>query len=56
MSDEKTKAGDGVHWEHYCCVDGCKKWGGLGYARTNAEPVKWWCAEHYPHWHMHKRN
>ncbi|GEM_PF-3866508 len=39
MSDEKTKAGDGVRWEHYCCIPECKKWGGFGYARTAADPV-----------------
>jgi hypothetical protein len=56
MSDVKTKAGDGVIDQHYCCVPECKKWGGMGYGRTAAEPVIWWCAEHYPYWNMHKKS
>lgn len=55
MNDTKQKAGDGVHWEHYCSVPECKKWGGLGYSYSPAAPVQWWCAEHYPHWNMHKK-
>jgi len=55
MIDEKTKSGDGVIDQHYCCVPECKKWGGMGYARTAADTMKWWCAEHYPYWDMHKR-
>lgn len=48
MSDEKSKP-DNIHEEHYCEHDGCKRWGAWGYARTIAEPSRWWCGEHYPH-------
>ncbi len=48
MSDT-SKASDGVHENHYCCLLECKKWGGFGFARSKAEPVQWWCWEHYPH-------
>ncbi|WP_320196203.1 hypothetical protein RMR10_004765 [Agrobacterium rosae] len=49
MSDLTSKTGDGVHENHYCCIPDCKKWGGFGFARNKAEPVQWWCWEHYPH-------
>ncbi len=48
MSDT-NKASDGVHVNHYCCLPDCKKWGGFGFARSKAEPVQWWCWEHYPY-------
>ncbi len=35
---------------HLCCADGCTKWGGLGFARTKGDEMRWWCAEHYPYW------
>ncbi len=49
MSDLTGKTGDGVHENHYCCISECKKWGGFGFARNRAEPVQWWCWEHYPY-------
>lgn len=49
MSDLTSKAGDGVHENHYCCLLDRKKWGSFGFTRSKAEPVQWWCWEHYPH-------
>lgn len=53
MSDLASKTGDGVIDTHYCCLQDCKKWGGFGFARSRAEPVQWWCWEHYPHKDTH---
>lgn len=49
MSDQTGKTGDGVIEEHYCCITGCKEWGGWGFSQSKTEPVQWWCYEHYPH-------
>ncbi|KQV83214.1 hypothetical protein ASC90_21720 [Rhizobium sp. Root1220] len=47
--DDKTKPADSVHVNHYCCIEGCGKWGGLGFASSKAVDTQWWCSEHYPH-------
>ena len=49
MNDQSNKTGDGIIDVHYCCIAGCKEWGGFGFSRSKAEPVQWWCWEHYPH-------
>lgn len=49
MSTYPDKVADGVLVEHYCCVPGCKEWGGFGFARNKSVPVQWWCWEHYPY-------
>ncbi|MBP2560874.1 hypothetical protein J2857_003643 [Neorhizobium galegae] len=51
MSEERTTTHPSapVHFEHWCEVEGCNKWGGLGFGK-GAQPMRWWCAEHYPHW------
>jgi len=38
-----------VSEEHYCEHEGCNEWGGFGMARSKAEPIRWWCWEHYPY-------
>lgn len=43
-------AGAAIHVNHYCCTEGCRRWGGFGWFRTRGEPVQWWCAKHYPMW------
>ena len=48
MSDQ-TKAGDGIHENHWCEHPGCTKWGGWGFSPSKAEKPHWWCPEHYPH-------
>lgn len=48
MSDT-SKTGDGIHENHYCCIPDCKKWGCYGFARSKADLVQWWCAEHCPY-------
>jgi len=42
MSDERTSTHPAapVHFEHWCEVDGCNKWGGLGFSRGN-QPPRW---------------
>lgn len=50
MSDNDKTPKDSVIVEHYCSVDGCGKWGGLGFAASKSVETRWWCAEHYPHW------
>lgn len=47
MTDDKQTPA--VHENHYCSVEGCQRWGAWGHSRTKAEPVQWWCQEHYPH-------
>ena len=42
--------GAGIHENHYCCIDGCGKWGGLGFSHGTGDNTTWWCARHYPHW------
>ena len=37
-----------IHVNHYCCVEGCGRWGGFGFSENRGEP-QWWCWEHYPH-------
>lgn len=49
MSDQKTKAGDGIHQNHWCEHPGCKAWGGFGFSRSKSETPTWHCWEHYPH-------
>lgn len=41
--------GASVHENHYCSVEGCGKWGGLGHSPNKATPITWWCFEHFPH-------
>lgn len=53
LQDHSAAAGASIHENHYCCVDGCGKWGGLGLSRSKGEPPQWWCARHYPHWPEH---
>lgn len=48
MSDDR-KAGDGIHENHWCAYQNCRKWGGFGYSKSNAEKPIWHCWEHYPH-------
>lgn len=48
--DDRTDTFPHVPDEHYCEHAGCNAWGGFGFARSKGEPVRWWCAEHYPHW------
>ncbi len=50
MSIEGHSAAPGVaiHENHYCCIEGCGKWGSLGYSPNKAIPPRWWCFEHFP--------
>jgi hypothetical protein len=50
MSDEQrqTLTHAPTLYEHYCEVDGCKKWGALGYDVGRGE-TRWFCFEH--RWH-----
>lgn len=54
MSDQASKAGDGIHENHWCEHPGCKKWGGFGFSRSKAERSSWHCWEHYPQRDMFK--
>ena len=48
MSDEtRTTRTDSVIVEHYCCHDGCKKWGCYGFEESRVVTL-WYCAEHQP--------
>jgi hypothetical protein len=51
MTDESRTANPAasIHVNHYCCIEGCGKWGGFGFARSRGETPTWWCWEHYPH-------
>ncbi len=49
MSDEGKQISDGIHVNHWCCIDGCGEWGGFGHSRNKVEKITWWCWEHYPH-------
>lgn len=51
MSIESHTSAPGANLlvEHYCCVDGCSKWGGFGFAASKNVETRWWCWEHYPH-------
>ena len=50
MSDERTSTHPAppVHFEHWCEVPGCNKWGSLGYSPNKTIPSRWWCSEHFP--------
>lgn len=50
MAEDRTDTRPPTPDEHYCEHAGCNAWGGLGFARSKGEPVRWWCAVHYPHW------
>lgn len=41
-TNPSVKAGDGVIEVHYCCVEGCGKWGGFGFARSAGVAPRWW--------------
>ena len=58
MADEgrTSQPESSIHVNHYCCIEGCGQFGEFGFARTRAEPVTWWCYEHYPQWDEIKRN
>lgn len=49
IEGHSTAPGANVIIEHYCCVEGCSKWGGLGFAESRGSEVRWWCWEHYPY-------
>jgi len=51
MSDESRTSDPAasIHVNHYCCIDGCGKWGGFGFSRSRGETPTWWCWVHYPH-------
>lgn len=42
--------GASVHENHYCSIEGCKRWGSFGFSPNKATPIIWWCCVHYPHW------
>lgn len=44
-TDERPRAP--IHFEHWCEHEGCKKWGGFGFARSKSEPSVWKCWEHF---------
>ena len=47
--DSRTvNSGAGTHVNHWCGIEGCGQWGGLGFSSGREEP-RWWCWEHYPH-------
>ena len=51
MTEESrtTNPAASIHVDHWCCVNGCGKWGGFGFSRSRGEAPTWWCSEHYPH-------
>ena len=48
IQEHSTAAGAGIHVNHYCCVDGCDKWGGFGFSRNKTDQ-QYWCWPHYPY-------
>ena len=55
MSDEirlptagitETRRAPGGLYVHYCEHEGCKAWGGWGYARSKRSPTHWFCYGH----------
>ncbi|MBB4194865.1 hypothetical protein GGD53_005048 [Rhizobium aethiopicum] len=54
IEGHSTAPGANVIAEHHCCVAGCAKWGGLGFAPSKTVETHWWCAHHYPFWNRIK--
>ncbi|MBZ9792525.1 hypothetical protein K9B32_20790 [Rhizobium sp. 3T7] len=50
IENHSKAPGANIHVNHYCCVEGCGKWGGFGHASSKGVETRWWCAEHYPYW------
>lgn len=53
--DDRTDIHPHVPEEHYCEHSSCTKWGSLGYSSGRSSDLRWWCAQHYPHWTEEER-